>query len=226
MRRAGVTQAQLETLAAGRARPRGARTHGREGRKRAGTRRSRGADWCGRPAPRPRDPGPPAGGRGGGRAPRCPRPASTTRWATTCGRWGWRPSTRPCTWPGSGSRRWTCGRRRARGVRRRRAGVGGRRGDAPPASRDRPGRGLRQPRRRDGPRERGLLPRRLGPLEARGPPRARCLSAGACARGRVRSASTPSGWRRWWWGRRCRRAATFAEYLVRLAEEAEQGSPR
>ncbi len=71
----------------------------------------------------------------------------------------------------------------ARGVRRRRAGIGGRRGDAPPASRDRPGRGLRQPRGRDRPRERGLLPRRLGPLEARGPPRARAADPRARAQG-------------------------------------------
>ena len=72
---------------------------------------------------------------------------------------------------------------RARGVRRRRAGLGGRRGDAPPASRDGPGRGLRQPGGRDGPRERGLLPRRLGPLEARGPPRARAADPRAGAQG-------------------------------------------
>ena len=49
------------------------------------------------------------------------------------------------------------------------------RGDPPPAPRDGTRRGLRQPRGRDGARQRRLLPRRLGPLEARGPPRARAV---------------------------------------------------
>ncbi len=71
----------------------------------------------------------------------------------------------------------------ARSVRRRRAGFGGRRGDAPPASRDGPGRGLRQPGGRDGPRERGLLPWRLGPLEARGPSHTRAVDPRAGAQG-------------------------------------------
>ncbi len=106
VRRAGVTQAQLETLAAAGAldpegpehvdgdgevrgrRPAGAACCGRRGRRRRGRPTACPGSWWG---PRPR---------------RCPSPASTTGWATTCGRSGWRRSARPCISPASGSRRW------------------------------------------------------------------------------------------------------------------------
>ena len=45
---------------------------------------------------------PAARGRDGGRTPRrCPSPARSSAWPTTCGRWGWRPSARPWIWPAS-----------------------------------------------------------------------------------------------------------------------------
>jgi error-prone DNA polymerase len=71
-------------------RPPGAGCCGRPGRRRRARRTACPGSWWG---PRPR---------------RCPSPASTTRWATTCGPWGWRPSARPCISPASGSRRWAC----------------------------------------------------------------------------------------------------------------------
>ena len=109
VRRAGATQAQLETLAAaGALDPEEPAADGRGGHGR----RPPGAGWCGRRGRRPRARRTACRGSWWGpRRRRCPRPASTTRWATTCGRWGWRPSARPCIWPGSGSRPWTCGRR-------------------------------------------------------------------------------------------------------------------
>ena len=116
VRRAGATQAQLETLAAaGALDPEGpAATGTGTGTGRHAGRRPRGAGWCGRPARRPRARRTACPGWWWGpRRRRCPSPASTTRWATTCGRWGWHPSARPCTSPGSGSRPWTCGRRSA-----------------------------------------------------------------------------------------------------------------
>ena len=69
-------------------RPAGAGCCGRPGRRRRGRRTACPGSWWG---PRHR---------------RCPSPASTTRWATTCGPSGWRRSGRPCIWPASGSRRW------------------------------------------------------------------------------------------------------------------------
>ncbi len=99
VRRAGVTQPQLETLAAAGA------LDPEDGE--VGGRRPPGAGCCGRPG-RPRR----------GRRTACPgswweprrhpyrSPATTTRWATTCGRWGWRPSAPPCISPASASRRW------------------------------------------------------------------------------------------------------------------------
>ena len=106
VRRAGVTQAQLETLAAaGALDPEG---RGRTGPGRAAGRRPPGAGCCGRPGRRRRARRTACPGSWWGpRRRRCPSPASTTRWATTCGRWGWRPSARPCIWPASGSRPWT-----------------------------------------------------------------------------------------------------------------------
>ena len=98
VRRAGVSRAQLETLAAA-VRP--------STRTRRPDRRPPGASCCGRPARRPRGHRTACPGSWWGPRPRrCPRPASTTRSVTTCGRWDWLPSTRPCTWPGSGSRPW------------------------------------------------------------------------------------------------------------------------
>ena len=109
------TQAQLETLAAaGALDPEGpGRTGGDAGD--GGHRRrllwAAGAAAQGTPDRLP-------GSWWGPRPRRCPSPASTTRWVTTCGRSGWRPSARPCTWPGSGSRPWAWyGARRAGGVR-------------------------------------------------------------------------------------------------------------
>ena len=62
-------------------------------------------------------------------------------------------------------------------VHRRRPGLGGRRGDAPPAPRDGARRGLRQPRGRDRPCERGLLPRAPGPAGSRWPATRPCSSS-------------------------------------------------
>ncbi len=104
VRRAGVTQAQLETLAAaGALDPEDSRA----GTARRTTPRPGGAACCGRPGRRRRAP-PTAcpGSWWGPRRRRCPYPASPTRWATTCGHSGWPPSARPCTWRASGSRRW------------------------------------------------------------------------------------------------------------------------
>ena len=105
VRRAGVTQAQLETLAAGGALDPEAEDGGSDGDPAAP--RPPGAACCGRPAPprRGRRTGCPASWWGP-RPRRCPSPASTRRWATTCGHSGWPPSARPCTWPASGSRHW------------------------------------------------------------------------------------------------------------------------
>ncbi len=104
VRRAGVTQAQLETLAAaGALDPEGPRT----GTVRSKGRRPPGAGCCGRPGRRRRGRRTACPGSWWGPRPRrCPSPASTTRWATTCGRSGWRRSAPPCISPASDSRRW------------------------------------------------------------------------------------------------------------------------
>ena len=93
-----------------RARPRGHRGRGRRrGRREPAAPRRAGAGCCGRPARRrrARPIGCPASWWGP-RPRHCPSPASTRRWATTCGRSGWRPSAPPCTWPASDSRPWAC----------------------------------------------------------------------------------------------------------------------
>ena len=97
VRRAGVSRAQLETLAAAGALDTGG----------AAPPPPPAAAWCGRPVRRRR--GPRTGCPGSWWAPRrrpCPSRPCTTRWATTCGPWGWRLNGPPCTWPASGSRPW------------------------------------------------------------------------------------------------------------------------
>ncbi len=126
VRRAGVTQAQLETLAAAGALDPdgfGDRAGIRGGgsgpdawceagvRQRATRGASRGppcaAGCCGRQGRRPRARPTACPAWWWGRRPRrCPSRVPSIRWVTTCGRSAWPRNARPCISPGSGSRRW------------------------------------------------------------------------------------------------------------------------
>ena len=113
VRRAGVTQAQLETLAAAGALDPDVpgRTGGEgeeEGTDTAAARRrlvwAAGAAAQGTPDRLP-------GVVMGAEAPTLPTPSLYDSVGDDLWALGWRPSARPCIWPGSGSRPWTCGPR-------------------------------------------------------------------------------------------------------------------
>ena len=180
VRRAGVTQAQLETLAAaGALDPVGEDVPGSVTSRRRQLLWGAGAAAMGTPDRLP-------GVVVGAEAPPLPEPSLSDSVADDLWALGLAPertamhlaraAARGAGRDDGGGAGVAGGRRRGPGGRRRR-------GDAPPAPRDGAGRGVRQPGGRERARERRLLPGGVGALEARGPPFAGLADPGQGAQG-------------------------------------------